>query len=110
MHTQSREKHNRKVPPGRDLAPVLQGGNPPAGLSKAGRQARGINPSKKKKADDQSGNFSCLMAPAGPWELAFLFWRRGLFFARKRDFFFGVFIAFLVVFFALLVVILRFLG
>ena len=26
------------------------------------------------------------MAPAGPWELAFLFWRRDLFFARKRDF------------------------
>ena len=35
---------------------------------------------------NQSGNFSCLMAPAGPWELAFLFWRRDLFFARKRGF------------------------
>ena len=23
--------------------------------------------------------------PAGAWELAFLFWRRGLFFARKRE-------------------------
>ena len=45
------------------------------------------------------------MAPAGPWEFAFLFWRRDLFFARKREiflvffcsFFGGVFLRFLVV-------------
>ena len=53
----------------------------------------------------QSGNFSCLMAPAGLWELFFLFWRRDLFFARRRDFFGGVLGAFLVVFLLFLVVI-----
>ena len=60
----------------------------------------------------QSGNFSCLMAPAGPWELVFLFWRRDLFFARKREFFFCVFspLVFLVVFLRFLVVISHFLG
>ena len=46
----------------------------------------------------QSGNLSCLMAPAGSWELEILFvLRRGLFFARKREIVLGVFWAFLVV-------------
>ena len=51
------------------------------------------------------------MAPAGPTELAFfLFWRRGLFFARKRGGGNWCFFALLVVFLRFLVVISRFLG
>ena len=34
------------------------------------------------------------MAPAGPWELAFIFGVGTYFFARKRDFFFWLFFAF----------------
>ena len=57
-------------------------------------------PRKFNSAAAQSGNFSCLMAPAGPWELAFCFGvgRRDLFFARKREKKIGCFFAFLVVF------------
>ena len=44
----------------------------------------GVGLGSQKAGQRRSGNFSCLMAPAGPWELAFLFWRRGLFFTRKR--------------------------
>jgi len=44
----------------------------------------------------------CLMAPAGPWELAFFSWRWDLFFARKREkknlVFFGCFLVFFFVF------------
>ena len=50
----------------------------------------------------QSGIFSCLMAPAGPWELAFFFWRWDLFFARQREknflVFFWCFLVFLLFF------------
>ena len=46
----------------------------------------------------QSGNFPCLMAPAGPWELALCSWRWDLFFARKREFFFGYFFGVFLVF------------
>ena len=45
-------------------------------------------------SEQQSGNFSCLMAPAGPWELPFFFGVGTFFFARKRDFLWGVFFVF----------------
>ena len=39
------------------------------------------------------------MAPGGPWELAFFFWRWDLFFARQREKkIFGVFLVFLLFF------------
>ena len=56
------------------------------------------------------------MAPGGQWELAFLFWRQDLFFARKREkkcFFFLVFGGVIALFggdFAFLGVISRFFG
>ena len=40
----------------------------------------------------QSGNFSCLMAPAGPWELAFCFGVGAFFFSRVSAKTFGVFL------------------
>ena len=50
------------------------------------------------------------MAPAGPWELAFLFWRRDLFFALTREKIIWFFFSFLVVFLRFLVVISHFWG
>jgi len=64
------------------------------------------------KAGIQSGNFSCLMAPAGPWELAFFCFGVGTYFSRvSAKFFWGFFfLSFLVVFLRFLVVISHFWG
>ena len=58
----------------------------------------------------QSGNPPCLMAPAGPWELAFFLASGLIFRAQARTKKMAFFWSFLVVFLRFLVVISRFLG